>query len=529
MRLSGLAALLALGLAGCAAAAPDRAPAPTPAPVEASRPIPPPVAASPAPALPDSAVFGDWRIVAIDGHPPRSIDARVPYLSFGPGGYGGSSGCNNFGGLGVLHGDRFYAGGAMQTLIGCGELTAQEDSIVGLVTASPRLTLAPGGALILAAAGRTMELRRTTPVAAQQPRPAEPPPLLAGTEWMIGGVDGRWLEQAERRWLRFEADRWTLQGGCGRRTGEWRQSGDRIHARLSPGAAETCTGAEAAIDDAVAAMLESHPRFTTGPNGEILIGGGGHWVAGERPRPMLADESSLLAGSWRIASIDGGAPVAPDSTRIAFGPTGFQGSAGCNSFSAPYLAHARRLFAPPPVATQMACGDGRSEQERRVLALLASAPRIARTEGDGIALVDAAGGLVLVRNASGAGRSDPGGGLWSGQNLRAELTMLNGVPLQRRPGDPVTTLRLSVQRFDIDSGCGRIGGIWRRGFAGALELLTDPERPPGGACAGPLAEHLPVFSRLLNGPTRIIIGTNGELILAGEHHWLVGRVLGSTR
>ena len=176
----------------------------------------------------------------------------------------------------------------------------------------------------------------------------------------------------------------------------------------------------------------------------------------------------------------------------------------------------------------MACGDGRGEQERRVLALLAAAPKIARIEGDGIALVDADGGLVLIRD-SGAAGSDPGGRLWSGETLRAELTMLDGTPLQRRAGDPVTTLRLGARRFDIDSGCGRIGGIWRRGFAGALELLTDPERPPGGACAGALAEHLPMFSRLLNGPARILIGTNGELILAGEHHWLVGRVFGRGR
>jgi len=367
-----------------------------------------------------------------------------------------------------------------------------------------------------------MELRRRSPEPAEQFRFSDTPALLAGTEWMIGVVDGRGLEQAERRWLRFEADHWTLAGPCGGRDGAWRQGGDRIEARPAPVVTQACGADAAAIDSRLATLIASNPRFVTGPNGEILIGGGGHWAAGERPRPMLPDESSLLAGAWRIASIDGAAPAAPEAARLHFGPTGLQGSAGCNGFSAPYLAHARRLFAPPPIATQMGCGGERGEQERRVLALLASAPRIARTEGDGIALVDAAGRLVLARD-SGAARSDPAGRLWNGEALRAELTMLDGRPLQRRASEPATILRLGAERFEIAGGC--MGGIWRRGFSGAVELLTDSDYPLAAACGGPVTEHLPIFSRLLNGPARILIGTNGELILAGEHHWLVGRVL----
>jgi heat shock protein HslJ len=482
--------------------------------------------------LTDAGLYGRWDIVALNGAAPRGSEAqrggeRAPFLVFGPGSYGGSTGCNAFGGLGVLAGGRFYASGAAQTAIGCGDLTAQEDAIIGILTASPVAAAGADGRLTLVAAGGTMSLARA-PAGAAPPLGGDEDgvALLAGTRWTIAAIDGRWLPEPQRRTLVFEAESWSLAGPCGAREGEWRQQADRIEARAEPAAAPACTAGAAALDAALSAMLAARPRFATGPNGEILIGGGGHWASGERPRAPLIDEAPLLAGSWRIVAIDGAAPAAGSAPRIAFGPSGHSGSAGCNSFQSYHLAHARRLFAPSPVATEMGCGP-LAAQEARVLGLLAGAPRIARAGDDGIALVDARGGLRLQRE--GAAAWAPAGRLWTGTPLQAELTMLDGVPLQAHYSRPVVRLRLSAQRFDIASGCGRIGGIWRRprgpSGPGEIELLTDAEPPPDGACAGALSSRLPAFMRLLNGQARILIGASGELILAGDRHWLVGRVL----
>ena len=504
---------------------------PEPAAVSAPAPAP---AAQP-PILTDAELHGRWRIVILNDAAPRATAAdgggdRTPHLVFSPWGYGGSTGCNSFGGFGVLEeSGRYYASSAGQTAIGCGPLSAQEDSIIGILTASPLLSLESDGTLRIAAPRGTMTVRRE---ASGRNEPAAAPwqaeTLLAGSAWTIAGVDGVWLrEEGERRSLRFEAERWTLRGPCGARGGTWRQGGDRIEARPDPFLTRACDGGAAALDDRLVAMLGARPRFVTGPNGEILIGGGGHWATGERPRSPLADEAPLLAGSWTIVAIDGRPPAGGEAA-IAFGPTGFSGSAGCNSFQGYFLAHGRRFYAPPAMATEMGCGPPLAAQERRVGALLSGAPRIALA-GDGeIALVDEAGSLRLRRTSAAAAWA-PAGRVWAGAPLQAELTMLDGIPLQEHYSHPATRLRLGPQRVDIETGCGRLGGIWRRpaGSPGAsgIEFLTDPEPPPQGECAGALVARLPAFMRLLNGPARILIGASGELIVAGDRHWLAGRVL----
>ena len=548
-----LLAASALCLAACTAAGPPRAAAaapPEPAPAEeesnAGEPIFPGavprirLTAPAAAALTDADVHGRWQILSVDGRLPIGAGERAPYLVFGPGSYGGSTGCNSFGGYGVLVDGRYYASGAMQTAIGCqGALEAQERAILSILAASPVPAPGADGTLSLASAPGTIVVRRDGAAAAVPAvRPARPEwdgeTLLAGTEWTIGSVDGAWQMPREgRRALRFEADRWHLSGGCGPTGGTWRQAGDRIEARGPQFVSRACAAGAAALDDAIVAMLESRPRFVTGPNGEILIGGGGHWLTGERPRAVLADEAGLLAGAWRIMAIDGRPPEGEREAGIAVGPTGYSGSAGCNGFQGYQLAHRRRLFVTMPISTEMACGGGLGAQERRVTALLAAAPRIA-LGGDGeIALVDEAGSLRL-RRIDGAAAWAPEGRLWTGAPLAAELTTLGAEPLRMRISEPETRLRLSAQRFDVETGCGRLGGIWRRQSAvpagvAALEFLTDAEPDPAGACAGALAARLGEFKRLFNGPARVLIGPSGELLIAGDRHWLGGRVLPQRR
>ena len=490
-----------------------------------SAPAQPEPSGSASTAASEADLNGRWQIVSIDGEAVAAISGdrpgeRSPHLVFASGSYGGSSGCNSFGGLGIFHGDRFYAGPAMQTAMGCGALSGQESAIIGLVTASPTVSPGAEGTLILSDGRRSLLLRRdrgSSPV----PAPAEwsGTRILAGTHWRIDEVDGRRLAEGAARTLRFEADRWSLTGPCGSAGGQWRQQDNVIVARTAD-VSSACAPEAEAIDSAISALLSAEPAFATGPNGEILIGGGGHKAVGERPRSGLASDSALLAGSWRILAIDGAPPVPNSGSRIAFTRTGYEGSAGCNAFQGQYLAHARRFFSPHPIQTEMACIGIVADQEARVTAILAAAPAIGLAGPDELELVAETGRLRLRRD--GPAEDAPEARLWDGEPLRAELTMLGGAPLQLRHSEPETRLSLSADRFDIESGCSRIGGIWRRSD-GQLEFFTDAEPEPSGECAGALARRLHDFMRLFNGPARILIGASGELLIAGEHQGLAGR------
>src|SRR5690349_13567751 len=91
--------------------------------------------------LGDADLRGVWSIIELNGTAVREgSENRHPYLTFGEDGYGGSTGCNSFGGIGTLRGDRYYASRASQSAMGCGSLTDQEQAIVGLIAASPRVT-----------------------------------------------------------------------------------------------------------------------------------------------------------------------------------------------------------------------------------------------------------------------------------------------------------------------------------------------------------------------------------------------------
>ena len=527
MRSLWLLAALPPALLACTASAPE--PAATPAPVPAAAPAPAPPAPPPLPAptgTSEAHLYGRWQIVSLNGRPPiggRGDPAgeRPPHIAFGPGGYGGYAGCNSFGGYGLFDGTRYYASGVTMTAVGCSDLAAQEDAVVRLMTASPRIVREADRTLTVTAGAATMVLSRISPSPAAAPPPAE---VLAGTNWVLSAVDGLWLSSQgfPPPTLRFEADRWILSGACGTAGGAWRQRGDRIEAETPQTAARACPANAAALGDRLFALLAASPRFVTGPNGEILIGGGDHWATGQRPRMPLADDAPLLAGSWRIVAIDGAAPIREPG--IAFGPTGFSGGTGCNSMQGHYLAHGRRVFAAPPIRTEMGCAGPLRIQEERIAGLLAAAPRIALGEDGEIALVDPSGSLRLRREAPAAPFS-PSGRLWTGTPLRAELIGIGGAPLQVRYTDPVTHLRLSDRRWEIDTGCGRLGGVWRREDAGAVGLFTDPG-PDSRAPCSPAAETL---HRFFNGRARILVGESGELLIAGEETFLAGRVLPQAR
>jgi heat shock protein HslJ len=472
-------------------------------------------------------ITGRWQIALLDGAPPRGFGRdrggeREPHIVFSPTGYGGSTGCNSFGGLGFLEGDRYYGAGAVQTQIGCGDLEAQEQAIIGLFSSAPRVSSSGSGALRLTTDAHEIVLRRDQ-FPGQRLPPVEAPLLLAGTSWTIHSVKGQPLRSPVAATLTFEADSWSMRGPCGDLSGGWRQQEDRIvtdAVALRP--ARGCTVALLSVMANLLDLMGARPRFVTGPNGEILIGGGYAWAVGERPRPAPGSDAAILAGGWDIIGIDGAPPAADSRPRLWFGPAGYGGDTGCNSLQGLFIAQGRRLFTGWGAQTERACAPPISTQEARIGALLAAAPRIALATGGEIALVDARGRLQLRRTDRGAGWAFVVTPL-AGAPLEAEIVQFDGEPVRRRPADPETRFRLAQDQWELRTGCARLGGVWRR-EDGALAFFTDAEAPPAGACAGILAEKLFAWMRMFNGRARGVVGQSGELLIAGDEHWLTARI-----
>lgn len=102
---------------------------------------------------------------------------------------------------------------------------------------------------------------------------------------------------------------------------------------------------------------------------------------------------SLDGTNWRFTSIDGAAPVAPE-TALQFGAR-LNANAGCNGMSGTWSEAAGHLRAGPLIATRKFC-EGRMEQEAAVSALLSGNP-VVKLSGDTLTLTSADHTAVLAR------------------------------------------------------------------------------------------------------------------------------------
>lgn len=469
-----------------------------------------------------SELFGRWRIVAVNHGPPQTLKGSrglKPYISFSPEGYGGNTGCNTFGGLGLIEGGRYYAVPPVQTVMGCGTLSDQEAAITGLLLKAPQISKLAATQISLKSGDHEIILARE---AVQPQARASPPRLLAGTEWQISGVDGKLLvhrADGRRRSLRFDADRWTVTLDCLRFGGGWRQSGNRIAEVGTPSAPATSpcvSDPELRTYRAIRALMSAGPRFVTGPNGEILMGGDGHWITGGSTQSAVRDGAGTLAGSWTVTTIDGQPPVAGrPRPAIAFGADGFTGSTGCNSMQGSFLAHAGRLFTTPPIATEQGCAEPLRSQEARMLGLIAAGPRIAFAARGGLVLVDRRGELRFQRSIVSVEPRLLAASDLDGRRV-IELTSFDGRPLALSYADPASRFEITGDRWQAVIRGRALSGTWRR-RSGELQLFTDALL---GGRQEPAVDA--AVMQLLNGPARVLM-TNDTFILADEEHWLIGR------
>jgi heat shock protein HslJ len=452
-----------------------------------------------------SSLYGRWRIVEVNGAPPRSVQpgsGYQPTLGFSPEGYGGSTGCNSFGGVGLLVGARWFGDSPMQTEMGCGDLTAQEEAVIGVVAGGPMVSFQGADAATLTTPTGVLRLaREREAAAATPPTAASPPPpmLLAGTRWTIYRADGDGrLPSGTPPRLTLEADRWTLETACGARTGAWRQDGEGVviepGARPSRACAAGAAAAEAKLAEAVARPL----RYVVGPNGELVLAGGDHWISGQRDISLGRGET--LTGQWRVVSVDGTPP--PPSGRPAevnIGPGAYAVWDGCRHSEGVAIVYARRLFTRGSgVVTDANCPA--DPVRARINGVVAESPRIAMTGDGGIALVSRGGALRLARQSPRA--------FGTGVVQRLSPGMAFDLPAGRQG---TARLTLNSGRFTVVMACGQVQGQWRtdRSPAGSYARFS-PDPLPATCAEDAGARRLEQF---FTGDVLAAIGPNRDIAL----------------
>lgn len=330
--------------------------------------------------------------------------------------------------------------------------------MIGIVSGGPAVAFEGRDAATLTATKGTLRLRREGASAALEP--AGPPMLLAGTRWMLTGANGDWVNytvQDNPARLTFEADEWTLEAPCTRRTGVWWQEAGAVVLGAATGMARTCRPGLRAGSAAFAQGLSGRMRYVLGPE-EIVLAGAGGWVQGHRERELKPDGVGALNGEWLVRSADGVAP--PPSERpaeLAFGPGSFAVWDGCQHSEGVALVRARQLFTlGSGIVTMANCPL--EPFRARIGAVVAASPRIARTREGGLALVSRSGTLRLEQ--------------------RSARRFGTGISMILRPKDRFDvaagtreTARLVLapaERFTLALACGNL--------AGALAQPPRPER-----------------------------------------------------
>ncbi|GMM94519.1 META domain-containing protein [Qipengyuania sp. MTN3-11] len=244
--------------------------------------------------VPDLAVIeGSWRIVRIDGE-PLPVSKPVPYLAFSADAAGGSVGCNAFGGTALYTEGRIAVHSWGGTAMACLGRVGDWEAVIGeLFRAYPQVRVS-GDTLSLRSRGHVVELTRMESETGQSRSPdpmripvANPPgQALADTDWVIRAIDGETASSSpDERHLRFASDTWQGLASCATLFGTYETGDGRLIVDDEITITEqNCPGDYIALDDAFADLMRSGPRYLVGPNGELIIAGGGHVLTGDRAR-----------------------------------------------------------------------------------------------------------------------------------------------------------------------------------------------------------------------------------------------------
>jgi len=444
-------------------------------------------------------LYGRWAIMAVNGSAPLRFDsseAARPSLVFSPASYGGSTGCNSFSGTGLLVGNRWFGEPPMSTQQGCGHLEAQEGTIIGIVSGGPVVAYTGPGEVMLTAKAGSLRLQRQSAESRADPEPM----LLAGTRWEVIAIDGTWPGESGRReprLLAFEADRWSLRGGCGTLSGTWRQGERRVEMAVTSPQLTDCAPADRDADARLRALFTGGPHYAAGPNRELVMGAGDHWLAARFDRSLDRSGEARLIGQWRIESVDGARPAASERpASLIFGKASYAIWDGCNHSEGILLAHAGQLFTRSSgVSTLALCAP--DPLRARIRGIVAANPRIAGTGTRGLALVASQGTLRLSRMSA----RPFGTGEELGLRPPRTIALL----------EPEARLTLRPRRFTIELPCGRIEGDWRGGQP--ARFSPDPIERTAPRCDPKPGSDASRLGQFFTGNVLAVTGPNRDIVL----------------
>ncbi|MCP3732487.1 META domain-containing protein [Sphingomonas sp. MG17] len=445
---------------------------------------------------------GKWRVIMLDG---RALvvggDGRQPVLTFDEHGYGAYVGCNAFGGQGLAHEGRLYGGFALSTAMACGPpFDTQEKSVQRLLASAPQIEWRGPDRVALISPAHRIELVRAEPLPPDRFVTRAMP--LIGTAWSFGALDGQAIDMPGARSgpvLTVEGDRFTIETPCVVAEGSWAQTGPGA-ATLKPErrTARSCNAASRVQSDAWVTALRGALRYGNGPNGEILLAGGGHWMSGDLVR-RGSSEARSLAGRYEVERSSGAAQR--DGARrpeLILASDAYSLWDGCNRAEGLAIAFERQLFLHPNgLATLANCPSAHTDDHLKRVVL--SEPRIGQIPG-GLLLSSPAGTVRLRRT----GDIPPGAGTSSTRLVHGMRFLVLG-----KPGGSLDIL--PQNRFRLTQQCGVTEGRWRaapRELDGAIRFA--PERPAEACERDPAARPL---QRAFLGNMDVVIGPNRDIAL----------------
>jgi heat shock protein HslJ len=236
--------------------------------------------------------------------------------------------------------------------------------------------------------------------------PASP---LEGTTWQLTSPDspGDHSKDAKEApvTVRFAGGRASGFSGCNRFTGGYSQDGDTLVVGPLAGTMMACPEPRMAAEKAFLGGLSGkHSVAIAGDRMTLTPASGEPLVFRAEPEPTLEGVT------WKVTGFNNGrqavvSAVTGTTLTLTFEDGMVRGSAGCNTFRAPYTADGNRLSIGAAAATRKACAEeGVMEQERKFLAALATA-RVWTVEGGTLDVHRADGERVLM--ATGTAGSSP--------------------------------------------------------------------------------------------------------------------------
>lgn len=193
--------------------------------------------------------------------------------------------------------------------------------------------------------------------------------------------------------------------------------------------------------------------------------------------PLSGDALALTGANWVLTSGGTvGALNGDTSVSAVFDGRALTvaGSAGCNSYSAPFIARGSKLTIGPDVATtQRACEPGPTSVERGYLANLVDVTSYA-IDGDTLTLSRAGKPLLVYRASVGA---DALAGGWNATSI------YTGNAIESTVAGSALTLEFADGRASGNTGCNTFSGEFTA--AGADRITIGPLATTRAACADP--------------------------------------------